>query len=193
MLETLDLRDVVLVGFSMGTGEVGPLLATYGTRARREAGVPRPRWSRSCCSATTTPTGVPQEVFDGIAAARRRTATPGTRSSTRASTTWTRTSAPGSAEEVVTAQLERRRSRSAPVAAYAVVPCVARRLPRRRRGGPRRGQPALILHGTRRRHPAHRCHRPPLPPGAPRRRLRRDRGRSARAAVDPRRGGQQPR
>ncbi|POH68729.1 alpha/beta hydrolase [Cryobacterium zongtaii] len=30
VLETLDLRDVVLVGFSMGTGEVGRYLGSYG-------------------------------------------------------------------------------------------------------------------------------------------------------------------
>ncbi|MEU2336156.1 alpha/beta hydrolase [Streptomyces griseoincarnatus] len=31
VLETLDLNDVVLVGFSMGTGEVGRYLGTYGS------------------------------------------------------------------------------------------------------------------------------------------------------------------
>ena len=31
LLETLDLTDVVLVGFSMGTGEVGRYLGTYGS------------------------------------------------------------------------------------------------------------------------------------------------------------------
>lgn len=31
LLETLDLRDVVLVGFSMGTGEVARYLSTYGS------------------------------------------------------------------------------------------------------------------------------------------------------------------
>ena len=31
VLETLDLRDVILVGFSMGTGEVGRYLGTYGS------------------------------------------------------------------------------------------------------------------------------------------------------------------
>ncbi|MEC5185547.1 non-heme chloroperoxidase [Cryobacterium sp. MP_3.1] len=31
VLETLDLRDVVLVGFSMGTGEVGRYLGSYGS------------------------------------------------------------------------------------------------------------------------------------------------------------------
>src|ERR671916_2195217 len=31
VLDTLDLSDVVLVGFSMGTGEVGRYLGTYGS------------------------------------------------------------------------------------------------------------------------------------------------------------------
>lgn len=31
LLETLDLNDVILVGFSMGTGEVGRYLGTYGS------------------------------------------------------------------------------------------------------------------------------------------------------------------
>lgn len=31
VLETLDVRDAILVGFSMGTGEVGRYLGTYGT------------------------------------------------------------------------------------------------------------------------------------------------------------------
>src|SRR5512141_1764797 len=31
LLETLDLNDAVLVGFSMGTGEVGRYLGTYGS------------------------------------------------------------------------------------------------------------------------------------------------------------------
>ena len=38
VLETLDLRDVVLVGFSMGTGEVARYLGTYGsTRVAKAA------------------------------------------------------------------------------------------------------------------------------------------------------------
>src|SRR5688500_20326582 len=32
VLETLDLQDVVLVGFSMGTGEGGRYVGTYGTQ-----------------------------------------------------------------------------------------------------------------------------------------------------------------
>jgi peroxiredoxin len=32
IMETLDLTDTVLVGFSMGTGEVGRYLGTYGSK-----------------------------------------------------------------------------------------------------------------------------------------------------------------
>ena len=40
LMETLDLRDVVLVGFSMGTGELARYVARHGHGACREAGVP---------------------------------------------------------------------------------------------------------------------------------------------------------
>ncbi|WBQ01941.1 alpha/beta fold hydrolase [Kribbella sp. CA-293567] len=70
LLETLDLRDVVLVGFSMGTGE----LARYVSRHGHE------RVAKLAFLASLepflpvrddNPDGVPQEVFDGIEAAAR--------------------------------------------------------------------------------------------------------------------------
>jgi non-heme chloroperoxidase len=70
LMETLDLRDVVLVGFSMGTGE----LARYVSRHGHE------RVARLAFLASLepflpvrddNPDGVPQEVFDGIEAAAR--------------------------------------------------------------------------------------------------------------------------
>ncbi|OLF16319.1 alpha/beta fold hydrolase [Actinophytocola xanthii] len=68
VLDTLDLRDVVLVGFSMGTGEVGRYLGTYGSdRVAKAAFLAslEPFLLRT----DDNPTGVPQEVFDGISAA----------------------------------------------------------------------------------------------------------------------------
>jgi non-heme chloroperoxidase len=68
VLDTLDLSDVVLVGFSMGTGEVGRYLGTYGSE----------RVAKAAFLASLEPfllrtddnqNGVPQEVFDGIIAA----------------------------------------------------------------------------------------------------------------------------
>ena len=65
LLTTLDLNDVVLVGFSMGTGEVGRYLGTYGSaRVARAAflGSLEPYLLK----ADDNPDGVPQEVFDGL-------------------------------------------------------------------------------------------------------------------------------
>ena len=62
VLDTLDLTDVVLVGFSMGTGEVGRYLGTYGSA----------RVAKAAFLASLEPfllDGVPKEVFDGIVAA----------------------------------------------------------------------------------------------------------------------------
>ena len=65
ILTSLDLNDAVLVGFSMGTGEVGRYLATYGSARVAKAAflasvqpyVPQ---------AQDNPGGVPQSVFDGL-------------------------------------------------------------------------------------------------------------------------------
>ena len=65
LLTTLDLNDVVLVGFSMGTGEVGRYLGSYGSaRVARAAflGSLEPYLLKT----DDNPDGVPQEVFDGL-------------------------------------------------------------------------------------------------------------------------------
>jgi non-heme chloroperoxidase len=70
VLTTLDLTDVVLVGFSMGTGEVGRYVATYGTdRVAKVAFLAS--LEPFLLQTDDNPTGVPQDVFDGIAAAAR--------------------------------------------------------------------------------------------------------------------------
>ncbi|MDQ0678947.1 non-heme chloroperoxidase [Arthrobacter pascens] len=65
VLETLDLHDVVLVGFSMGTGEVGRYIGTYG-----EARIAKAAFLASLepflLQTEDNPTGVPATVFDGI-------------------------------------------------------------------------------------------------------------------------------
>ncbi|WP_166391465.1 alpha/beta fold hydrolase [Nocardioides ochotonae] len=70
LLETLDLRDVVLVGFSMGTGE----LARYVSRHGHER-VAKLAFLASLepflVAREDNPDGVPQDVFDGIGAAAR--------------------------------------------------------------------------------------------------------------------------
>jgi pimeloyl-ACP methyl ester carboxylesterase len=70
LLETLDLRDVVLVGFSMGTGELARYVSRYGHErvaklaflASLEPFLP---------ARDDNPEGVPQKVFDGIEAAAK--------------------------------------------------------------------------------------------------------------------------
>src|ERR1700710_2972706 len=65
LLEQLDLNDVTLVGFSMGTGEVTRYLGTYGSKRVRNAGlfgVIAPY----LLQADDNPEGVPGSVFEGI-------------------------------------------------------------------------------------------------------------------------------
>ncbi|SIO06409.1 alpha/beta fold hydrolase [Agromyces cerinus] len=65
VLETLDLRDVVLVGFSMGTGELGRYLGTYGSGRIAKAAF-LASLEPFLLQTDDNPTGVPREVFDGI-------------------------------------------------------------------------------------------------------------------------------
>ena len=70
LLEHLDLRDAVLAGHSMGTGEVTRYLGRYGS-ARVAKGVlvsPIPPY---LLQASDNPDGVPQGLFDGFAQAAR--------------------------------------------------------------------------------------------------------------------------
>ena len=68
LLEHLDLTGVVLAGFSMGGGEVARYLGTYGSQRVAKAAFlscPTPYLLKT----DDNPTGVPQEVLDGILAA----------------------------------------------------------------------------------------------------------------------------
>jgi non-heme chloroperoxidase len=67
ILTTLDLTDVVLVGFSMGTGEVGRYVAKYGTARVSKVAFLAPL-EPFLVQTDDNPTGVPQSVFDGIEA-----------------------------------------------------------------------------------------------------------------------------
>lgn len=70
LLETLDLRDVVLVGFSMGTGELARYIARYG-HERVAKLVFLASLEPFLVARGDNPEGVPQEVFDGIEAAAK--------------------------------------------------------------------------------------------------------------------------
>ncbi|NYH54563.1 pimeloyl-ACP methyl ester carboxylesterase [Nocardiopsis arvandica] len=68
VLETLDLTDVVLVGFSMGTGEVGRYLGTYGS-ARVAKAAFLASLEPFLLKTEDNPNGAaPREFFDGVVA-----------------------------------------------------------------------------------------------------------------------------
>ncbi|MGC0408190.1 pimeloyl-ACP methyl ester carboxylesterase [Streptomyces sp. SAI-195] len=70
VLETLDPRDVVLVGFSMGTGEPARYVSRHGhQRVAKLAFLAS--LEPFLVARDDNPEGVPQEVFDGIAATAR--------------------------------------------------------------------------------------------------------------------------
>jgi non-heme chloroperoxidase len=67
LMETLDLRDAALIGFSMGTGEVIRYLARHGSQRVRKAailGVVPPYLLKTA----DNPEGVNRSVFDGMKA-----------------------------------------------------------------------------------------------------------------------------
>ncbi len=70
LLTTLDLHDIALVGFSMGTGEVTRYLGTYGSARVAKAVLlaPVPPF---LLQSEDNPDGVPQDLFDGFMAAIR--------------------------------------------------------------------------------------------------------------------------
>lgn len=65
VLTTLDLNDVVLVGFSMGTGELARYVATYGSKRVAKLAF-LASLEPFLLKTDDNPTGVPREVFDGI-------------------------------------------------------------------------------------------------------------------------------
>jgi non-heme chloroperoxidase len=70
LLETLDLRDVILVGFSMGTGELARYVSRYGhERVAKLAFLAS--LEPFLVARDDNPEGVPQKVFDGIEAAAK--------------------------------------------------------------------------------------------------------------------------
>src|SRR6201997_418943 len=70
LLEHLDLREAVLVGHSMGTGEVTRYLSSYGSE-RVAKGVLVSPIPPFLLQTADNPDGVPQSLFDGFAQAAR--------------------------------------------------------------------------------------------------------------------------
>ena len=146
LLETLDLRDVVLVGFSMGTGELARYVSRHGHgRVAKLAFLAS--LEPFLVQRDDNPTGVPQEVFDGIADAAR---------SDRYSwftqfygDFYNLDENLGSriSQQVVDASWATAVG-SAPVAAYAVVPAWLEDFRADVTAVREAGKPSLILHGT---------------------------------------------
>jgi non-heme chloroperoxidase len=146
VLETLDLRDIVLAGFSMGTGELARYVSRYGhERVAKLAFLAS--LEPFLLARDDNPEGVPHDVFDGIESAARADRYAwfeqfftdfynldenlGTRISQEAVT--------GSWNVAVA---------SAPVAAYAVVSSWIEDFRDDVEAVRASGKPALILHGT---------------------------------------------
>ena len=70
VLEALDLTDVILVGFSMGTGELARYVGRFGSDRVAKLAFLAPL-EPFLLQTDDNPTGVPQEVFDGIEAAAK--------------------------------------------------------------------------------------------------------------------------
>ena len=146
VLETLDLRDVVLVGFSMGTGELARYVAKYGTeRVAKLAFLAS--LEPFLVQRDDNPDGVPQEVFDGIATAARTDRYAWFTQFYRDFYNLDDTLGSRISEDVVRANWNTAVS-SAPVAAYAVVSSWIEDFRDDTEAVRAADLPTLILHGT---------------------------------------------
>lgn len=146
LMETLDLRDVVLVGFSMGTGELARYVATYGTeRVAKLAFLAS--LEPFLVQRDDNPDGVPQKVFDDIAAAARGDRYAWFTQFYRDFYNLDETLGSRISEDVVRANWNTATA-SAPVAAYAVVSSWIEDFRDDTEAVRAAGLPTLILHGT---------------------------------------------
>jgi pimeloyl-ACP methyl ester carboxylesterase len=146
VLETLDLQDVILVGFSMGTGELARYVSTFG-----HARVAKLAFLASLepflVARADNPAGVPQEVFDGIATQAKADRFAWFTNFFSDFYNLDDTLGSRISQEAVTASWNTATS-SAPVAAYAVVPAWIEDFRGDVEAVRASGKPALILHGT---------------------------------------------
>ncbi|HEU5128386.1 MAG TPA: alpha/beta hydrolase [Glycomyces sp.] len=146
LLEDLDLREVVLVGFSMGTGELARYVRNHG----------HGRVAKLAFLASLEPfllqtednrEGVPQSVFDGIVEAARGDRYAWFTQFYRDFYNLDQNLGERIGQEAVTANWNTATA-SAPVAAYAVVPAWLEDFREDVAAVRAAGKPALILHGT---------------------------------------------
>ena len=146
LLDSLDLRDVILVGFSMGTGELARYVRNHGhERVAKLAFLAS--LEPFLVAADDNPTGVPRSVFDDIVKAARTDRYAWFTQFFNDFYNLDETLGSRISQEAVTASWNTA-TRSAPVAAYAVVPSWIEDFRDDVAAVRASGKPALILHGT---------------------------------------------
>jgi pimeloyl-ACP methyl ester carboxylesterase len=147
VLNTLDLRDVVLVGFSMGTGELARYVKNHGhERVAKLAFLAS--LEPFLVAADDNPAGVPQSVFDGIEAAARSDRFAWFTNFYQDFYNLDENLGSRISQEAVTASWNTATG-SAPVAAYAVVSAWIEDFRADVAAVRAAGKPSLILHGTK--------------------------------------------
>lgn len=147
VLEKLDLHDAILVGFSMGTGELARYVSRYGSdRVAKLAFLGS--LGPFLVQAEDNPTGVPQEVFDGIADAAYADRYAWFTQFYNDFYNLDENLGSRVSEEVVRANWNTATT-SAPVAAYAVVPTWIEDFRDDVQAVRATGTPSLIVHGTK--------------------------------------------
>ena len=147
LLETLDLQDVILVGFSMGTGELARYVSRYGhERVAKLAFLAS--LEPFLLQRDDNPEGLPQKGFDEIAAAAKADRNAWFTQFYKGFYNLDETLGSRITEEVVTGSWNVAIT-SAPVAAYAVVPSWLEDFRDDVEAVRAAGKPALILHGTK--------------------------------------------
>ncbi|WP_017586143.1 alpha/beta fold hydrolase [Nocardiopsis ganjiahuensis] len=147
VLEALDLWDVTLVGFSMGTGELARYVRNHGHgRVAKLAFLAS--LEPFLLQAEDNPTGVPQSVFDGIAEAAYNDRYAWFTQFYKDFYNLDENLGTRISQEVVDANWNTATG-SAPVAAYAVVPTWLEDFREDVAAVRAAGKPTLIMHGTR--------------------------------------------
>lgn len=142
VLETLDLSDVILVGFSMGTGELARYVGNYG-----HARIAKLAFLSSLEPFLVDTDGVPQEVFDDIVTQAKSDRFAWFTGFFGNFYNLDENLGSRISQEAVTASWNTAAS-SAPAAAYAVVPAWIEDFRDDVAAVSASGKPALILHGT---------------------------------------------
>ncbi|MFC4630708.1 alpha/beta fold hydrolase [Promicromonospora alba] len=147
VLNTLDLRDVILVGFSMGTGELARYVKNYGhERVAKLAFLAS--LEPFLVATDDNPTGVPQSVFDGIRETAHADRFAWFTNFYQDFYNLDENLGSRISQEVVTASWNTATG-SAPVAAYAVVSAWIEDFRADVEAVRAAGKPSLILHGTK--------------------------------------------